>query len=259
MSDTARTRLRATGKALSIVLPVVGIAGLSAILALPASNATVVSDERSLDEVAPRSLIVGAELEHLQLRPDVLAAAGVTSEQTRTIVSVLGVDSDFGIDRSKAARETHRDAVEEYERLRARIRSGRGGMLDPDKCAELKERAEAALNACVAARDASYDAVGALLGRGVSERLDRISRGVRSGTPLPYAAIELTDAQRVALLNAIAARRQAERDGVALHPRHAALLAQLDANPEVRSAADAMGSIEFIEDAYRSALYALDR
>lgn len=258
MTKTTRYRLRRSGKVLAIALPVVGIVGLSALVALPSRSEAMVAEPLVIDDVAPRSMIVGGELAHLGLTPDLLAAAGVSPSDAATIVALVSLDSGLGIDRYRAVRVEHTDAQRSADDRAALIRSGRATAAEIIGADALRDTAADRLSVLVAAEGDVLRQLETALSGTVFGSLSTIRANAAHGVPLPYAATALSASDRPRLRDALSARRFAVRTGTDLDTDVAAFLNGLDARPEVLAASDAMSGAPFVRSSMRTALEALD-
>ncbi len=258
MNVTTASRLRRSGKVLAIALPVMGIAGLSTLVMLPNQSSAQQEDPQRLDQIAPRSMIVGGELAALGITPESLAAAGVSSTNAASIVRALNINSDFGVDRFRAAREQHVEAQRDFDQLAQKIRSGRGRGSDAIECEAKRVHMELCENTCVVASDHALRIVEGVVSQDEWRRLHAVRANIDAGVPVPYAARALGDADRIRLRNALTARRVAERDERELDRSHAALLSAVESDPDVIAAQHGLMDVGFIRNAFELALSQCD-
>lgn len=252
---------RRFGKALAFSLPALGILGLSTVVvttSMTARDLSAASPEQSLADVAPKSLVYGGELAHLGLTSEAFAAAGVTGQTVRNALNFLAADSGQGIARYQSARTRHAKAEAAYRRMATRVRSGRDEMGDVADVAPLRAHAQQCLAECQTAAQGIMTLLGAALTPEQSAALRSIRSNQEQGVPLPYAATELTEAERLRLRSALVLQRVVDEDGGELDPEVRAFLDSLESRPEVIAASNGMAGLSEVAFAYRTALESLD-
>ena len=243
------------GKVLTIALPVLGVASLSVFVVLPSKSEARPHEAHTIDELAARSMVVALELEHLGLTPEVLAAAGLGSQQASQLVAVLSLDSGFGIDRYRAARVACVGAERDLDALVSRVRRG----LEPSAgMASARAHARACLRAREAAESAVFDLARGLMTEHQASALATIRQNVANGVALPHAAAPLTAAERLRLRDALTARAESERTGFPLDPSTSAFLSSIESLPEVMTASFGLDGAHFVQAAFDAALRDLD-
>lgn len=258
MTKFIRTDLRPTGKAMAIALPLVAIMALSVVVIGPNRSQASSSSPPDLASIAPRSLIVGAELYELGLTPEVFAAAGVSSQQVEQIIAVLSLDSGSGVDRFRSARLEAMRAESAYEERAQAVRSGKATSAEIGRGVDLRGSLDHRRGVRNGAEQRVMKLVAAALDAPQEAALETIRANTKAGVVLPYAATDLAPGDRLRLREYLAAKRESERTGRPLDPSVSGFLASLDARPEVVTAQHGLDAQVFVRSAFNAALARLD-
>lgn len=147
------------------------------------------------------------------LQPDALAAAGVSSNDVSTIVNnvkTLLTDSPSDLSSADSGVATNRPNVERLERL---IRGGQGTEQDLSSLATARSNLNTALSNRQTALDAIFNAGAFNLSNDQKARLSKVRANRTWEVSLEFTVVDRTDAQWLALRDALENEHIATHDG----------------------------------------------
>ena len=220
---------------------VLGLAGLA------------LKDSGSDPPPPPVNSVFAGVLLRVGLSADALAASGVSAQQASALVAALQAQYDPATLASRD--QAFVEAKQSRDRLARKVRSGLGGEADVTALA----RAETALTSATSARDGYLGTLrAAALGTvspTVSAALQRIRANSGWGLPTQYLVKDRTEADWVALRDALATKRISEQDDEEEFAASAqSRLAAVDAEAEIAAAKVALDTnIAAVQTAWNSA------
>jgi hypothetical protein len=202
-------RFSRPGSVLTVVVAGVAIASI----AVASFSSSSLWSSRRLHKAGPGRSEVMATMAQLGLDPEALAASGVTADQVPQLVADLRTAMAGAETGLIAADGACVKAQQSQSALEEDVRAGRGGA---QALSSLKS-ARAAAAAAVSARDtlleSEFVAATASLGNAQTTALRAIRRNRLWQLPMEYAAVDRTEAQWVALKDALAGERIAAARG----------------------------------------------
>jgi len=245
-----------------------GVSGVLVVAAIGLLLAGFVITQRPMamadpEPTPPTRIEVATALSRVGISPLTLAAAGVSEENVALIVADVGAylndhdgcpaieDAAFGTARANR------------DRLRALARAGTATTQDLEAVTSAEATLSSAEAALVARLEAIWDLAALRLTTEQATliaRLEAVPAGFRGASiPIELGAAERSDAQWMALREALAAERLATQDGVALEQSLASLLSAARAESAVATAAlNITGMLAEIETEWDEALGAFD-
>ena len=183
----------------------------------------------------PVNTVFAGVLVRVGLGADSLAAAGISQSQVASLVGAL--EGQYNPATLANLDEAFIQAKQNHDRLRRKVMSGLGTQQD---VAALRS-AETTLSNATGARDNHINALReAALGTVAPERATVVRRVVANRSwslPVQYLVKDRTEAQWVALRDALDMKRASERDAEEpLTEEHQTLLAGVDAESEIATA-----------------------
>ncbi len=248
-TDNSKKTAARRGGILSVILACVGITILGSmgylLLPRPAMQ-PVARVERSDLELT---------LYRVGLKPEFLAAAGVSPQQVSGIVSRMRTHLGRAMPALNAAEAACNIEQHEVTQLRRIVRAGKGS----DQQVQDLATAKSSLAESEVERDAQLDAAFAAAAEGLeAEQIATLAtlraNGQRWHLPVEYLTVERSDAEWVALRNALANDRISRRLEREPDPEQQALLAQLGAHATVAAAMQGANNLAAIEAAWDEAM-----
>lgn len=228
MTQILKAALSKPGNILSLTLAGLVLAILVAVPAMMASNSTASEPTRTQLNVV---LYQGS------LDPEALAAAGVQAGQVSTLVTEAHATLTDRLDALMLAQMEHADAQRQVTALRRSIRAGTADQEAVSELANAQSAAATAQSSIDAIRAEIFAAATAHLDAESITRLHTLAANRRWRLPIQYAVRDRSEAEWVALREALANLRISSQLGEEPDPASAALVAGENSRPEVAQAA----------------------
>lgn len=231
--------------AAAAALMLVGVQGMNA---YRAAHAAV--------DTGPSPGQVAVALRQVGLDPDALAAAGLTAQQTTALVAAARAHLDEHYTTLRQAQLDHAQARNEHDRLKRLVRAGRATTQQKEQLDQAAAGLAQAAAQLEQARQALAQAATAHLGSAPNDTLATIHAHNRWSHPVQYRAAERTEPDWVALRDALAHARIADKRQRDPEPEVLQIIAQADANPDVAAArANLENNLTTVTNAWNTAIY----
>lgn len=228
MTQILKAALSKPGNILSLTLAGLVLAILVAVPAMMASHSTASEPTRTQLSVV---------LYQAGLDPEALAAAGVQAGQVSTLVTEAHATLTDRLDALMLAQMEHADAQRQVTALRRSIRAGTADQEAVSELANAQSAAATAQSSIDTIRAEVFAAATAHLDGEVVTRLHTVAGNRRWRLPIQYAVRDRSEAEWVALREALANTRISADIGEEADPASMALVAGENSRPEVAQAA----------------------
>lgn len=217
------------------------LAGGALLLASLGSSGVLFLPRHAEEPAAPTAVELAAALHRVGLSPERLAAAGLTAIEASTLVQNAAAHLDGERFQSLQQADTAvRDASRDVQRLERLARSGRATSGDLGDLTTGRAALAGAESALRSALGALYDAAADGLSGPKAARLATLRANAGWDLPVQYLAASRSEAEWVALRDALASVRISARLGEEPHGGCSALVAQCDADSAVATAKAAL-------------------
>jgi len=190
---------------------------------------------RKLDPVVGRLELEGT-LARIGINPTNLTAAGFTVNQAQTVAAAGAASVRSRIEAIRVADNLLATAQGEYARLRNLIQSGRATEQDRTAYAAARIAAAQARSAQASVLDSLFQAATTDLPAEPVTELQVLRTNSKWNMDAPYLSVARTEAEWVALRDALADNRISSGLGATPDPRGQALLTNVNADPMVSAA-----------------------
>ncbi|MCW5775663.1 MAG: hypothetical protein KIS87_04355 [Phycisphaeraceae bacterium] len=217
------------------------LAGGALLLASLGSSGVLFLPRHAEEPAAPTAVELAAALHRVGLSPERLAAAGLTANETSALVRDAAAHLDG--ERFQALKQADaavREASRDVQRLERLARSGRAAGNDLGDLTTARATLAAAESTLGSALGAFYEAAAGGLAGPKAARLATLRANAGWDLPVQYLAASRSEAEWVALRDALASLRICERLGEDPHHGCTTLVAQADADSSVANAKAAL-------------------
>lgn len=238
-----------------VALSIVGLIGGSvAYVSCARTNTAIASTAPTVPAIAsPTDVLDGMYLAGLD--PEALCAVGVSAQGMGAFVSEFRDDYMLHATELTQAETRIAEAQVASDALRRRIQSGKGSQEDVTAYQAALAQLAAGKTARTAALAACRAGAEATLSQAQRDQLERIRSNRHWELPLEFLLVDRTEAQWVALRDALANEKIAPRYGQETAPEHATVLASARGNADVSTARSRLqSSLSATKSAFQSAL-----
>jgi hypothetical protein len=242
---TARSLPAIAALIAAAALLIVGVQGMNA---YRAAHAAIVSGP------SPGQLAVA--LRQVGLDPDALAAAGLTAQQTTTLVAAARTHLDEHFPALRQAQQDYAQARAAHDQLKRLVRAGRASRQQREQLDQAATELAQAAAQLEQQRQALSQAATDHLGSAARVAIATIHAHNRWSHPVPYRAAARPEPDWVALRDALAHVRIAEQRSQDPEPEVLQLIAQADAHPDVAAAKTNLeNNLQTVTNAWNAAIY----
>jgi hypothetical protein len=240
------------GNVLTVVTAILALGGLYAV-GMTALNATW----PTFMAMAPlTNQELDVTLRRVGLTAEDCCAAGLTSQQTTSLVGNARSHLDVNIELLRTADEQRMNAKAEYTSLKRLVQSGQATQQDLAAFQAAGTALDNAEAAVATALSNAYDAALGGLAQGLTGDLGTLKGNTEQRIDTQYRIVDRTEADWVSLRRAIAAIRIAQKLGEDPPPESLQIVNEADADPDVSAAKTKIDlNLDQIQTAWNQAVY----
>lgn len=206
-----------------------------------------------MQPVAPEPADLKLVLYRAGLKPEFLAAAGVSPSQVRTVVANMRTHLSTAMPRIEQADSSYAAAKRQVDQLRRLVRQGKATSEQVSDLATAKSALDTATSQRDALIEAAFDAAAESLGTETVALLSIVRANDRKwDLPTPFLTVNRTEAEWLNIRDALANQRISEDLGTEPNPDLQTLLGQANANATVAAATQRLQNLNEITTAWEN-------